>query len=256
MILLLSPSKIMKMDQVLPQMEYSTPVFMNRADELARQLQKLSEAELGKLLGITTKLVKQNYERFAVWSKKKRPPQAIPSVFAYHGEVYHGFQAHSLQPDDLLFSQNHVRILSGLYGVLRPLDLIQAYRLDVSSPLIPPGSGNLYSYWTSMVTKQIKKEMAGSGSKLLINLASQEYFKMLDIKSLQGSDLITPVFLENSPGGYKTVTVYAKRARGLMARFVVQNRITESEYLKAFDLEGYCFNPSMSDTRHWVFSRR
>lgn len=254
--ILLSPSKIMNMESATPDVAYSVPIFLQKANKLVIQLQKLKDSELANLLNTSSKLAKQSFGRYATWLKNPVHPIAKPSIHVYHGEVYNGLQAHSFHKDELLFSQKHVRILSGLYGILRPLDLIQAHRLDVSSPFKTASSGNLYDYWSTIITRQINKELTELKSDLIINLASQEYFKMLNLQTLKSRNIISPVFMENSPKGYKIVTVYAKKARGMMTRFIVQNKITDSEYLKAFDMDGYCFNHAMSDETHLVFTRR
>ena len=195
-----------------------------------------------------------NVERFAVWHTPFTPGNARQAVLAFKGEVYNGLQAWTLDEAGLAFAQEHLRILSGLYGLLRPLDLMQPYRLEMGRPIDTARGKNLYEFWGCTITDSLNEQLAALGSSTLINLASNEYFKAVKPKLVKG-EIITPEFKENKNGEYKMLGVYAKKARGLMSRFVIDNRITEPQELKRFDVEGYAFNSQLSTDTHWVFTR-
>ena len=203
---------------------------------------------------VSDKLATLTFERYAAWRSSPSPEEAQQTILAFSGEVFNGLKARSLKEKDLSFAQEHIRILSGLYGVLRPLDLILPYRLEMGSKMKNPGGRNLYEFWKNIIPGKIADDTGSQDSPVLINLASNEYFRSIQPGSFP-HEIITPVFKETDGAGYRNVTVYAKKARGLMLRFIIQNRINKPEYLKAFDEEGYCLNNDLSTRKEWVFCR-
>jgi cytoplasmic iron level regulating protein YaaA (DUF328/UPF0246 family) len=255
MITIISPAKSLDFNKTIPNgLKFTKAEFTHSSNDLAALLKKLNPAELQNLMGISLKLADLNYERYQQWQEKPQAEITRPALLTFNGEVYNGLDAASLSADDLQYAQNHLRILSGLYGLLRPLDLIQAYRLEMGIKLNNPKGDNLYKYWGSKIAEKIKDDLNKSGSNTLINLASNEYFKSIKpfIKDL---NIITPVFKENQNGNWKVITVYAKKARGLMSRFIIQNKINKAEDLKHFDLEGYFYNDPISKGNEIVFTR-
>ena len=203
---------------------------------------------------ISTKLALLNQERFAFWKPEFTTSNACQAIFSFRGEVYHGLDVRTMQIEDVEVSQKHLRILSGLYGVLRPLDLIQPYRLEMGTSCRFGKYDDLYHFWRKKITKQICNDLKESGSDLLINLASQEYFSAIDSKNLK-AQIVTPQFLEEKNGSFRMVTVYAKKARGMMTRYILENRITREEDLRGFNCDGYYFNSYLSKPRSPVFTR-
>ncbi len=255
MLAIISPAKNLDFNKNIPNgLKFSKAAFTNNANDLADLLKKFSPSELQNLMGISRKLADLNYERYRQWQEKPPSELTRPAILAFNGEVYNGLDAVSLSDDDLRYAQNHLRILSGLYGMLRPLDLIQAYRLEMGIKLNNAAGDNLYKYWGSGIADKIKEDLDKSGSDILVNLASNEYFKSIKpfIKDL---NVITPVFKENKNGNWKVITIYAKKARGLMSRFIIQNKINKAEDLKHFDLEGYFYNDLLSKGNEIVFTR-
>ncbi len=192
--------------------------------------------------------------RYRDWSKKFTPENSKPSIYAFNGDVYDGFDVQSLNAKDIAFAQDHIRILSGLYGALRPLDLMQAYRLEMGTPLKNARGKDLYAFWGSRVTNSLKQILYKQKKPVLLNLASEEYFKVLQSKDLD-CPVVAPIFQDAKDGKYKIISFYAKRARGLMARFVVQNRIIDPEDLKGFNLDGYRYYAAESKPGKPVFRR-
>lgn len=233
---------------------HTYPQYMDRAEELVRQLRNYSLSGLKSLMKVSDKLASLNFERYAQWLRSYSAEEGQQALLAFSGEVFNGLQARSLSEEDLLFAQDHIRLLSGLYGVLRPLDLILPYRLEMGTKMKNPGGRNLYEFWKDLIPHKIADETAQQKSKVLINLASNEYFKAIVPRSFP-YEIITPVFKETDGSGFRNVTIYAKKARGMMLRFIIQNRINKPEYLKAFDEEGYCFNNDLSTEKEWIFCR-
>ncbi len=203
---------------------------------------------------VSDKLATLTFERYAVWGSSYPAEEGQQAILAFSGEVYNGLQARSLNEEDLLFAQEHIRILSGLYGVLRPLDLILPYRLEMGTKMKNPAGRNLYEFWKAFIPKKIADDTGTQYTPVLINLASNEYFKSIQPGSFP-YEIITPVFKESDGAGYRNVTIYAKKARGMMLRFIIKNRINNPEYLKAFDKEGYFLNNDLSSDNEWVFCR-
>ncbi len=209
---------------------------------------------LVELMGISTNLGELNFHRFQSWHLPFTPENARQAVLAFNGEVFRGLNTTTLSEEQLQLAQTKLRILSGLYGVLKPLDLMQPYRLEMGTKMKYYKSQDLYAFWKQAITKKVNEAVAESGSNVLVNLASNEYFKSIDKKKLK-AEIVTPEFKDLKNGNYKMITVFAKKARGLMTRFILENNITDVESLQAFDLEGYNFNPRLSKPGNPVFTR-
>ncbi len=255
MLIVVSPAKSLDFQRPLPVTEYTQPGFLDRSEQLIEVLREKSPDEVAKLMSISDPLAILNVTRYAEWHRPFTVGNARQAVFAFDGDVYVGLDAYSLSPAQIAFAQQHLRMLSGLYGVLRPLDLMQAYRLEMGTRLANPGGKDLYAFWGDAITEALNAELAAQGgAPVLVNLASEEYFKSVRPKKL-AARVITPVFEEKKGAGYKIVSFYAKRARGLMSRYAIVNALREPEALKAFDLEGYAFSPAASEGDRWVFRR-
>jgi len=254
MLLILSPTKTMQDNVDMTINETTLPLFLEKANQLHEELKNLTVAELARTMQVNPQLAQLNYERFQQWHVRKHKENGIPAFFSYLGEVFRGLHAADLRKDDLLFAQNHVRILSGFYGILRPLDLVLPYRLEMGGRFAPAGYSHLYGFWKKDITQALKNALQEQGDQILINLASNEYYKVIDKKQL-AAQIITPVFKEARGDGYKMITIYAKKARGMMTRFIIQNRLKDTEQLKLFDQEGYYYNENLSTTTEIVFTR-
>ncbi|MFW5827082.1 MAG: peroxide stress protein YaaA [Alkalispirochaeta sp.] len=256
MIALLSPAKTMDFESAPPIDTYTQPHFLSEAGELADTATRLSPDEIGALMRINGELAQLTAQRFESWrqSKHDTPGEARQALFAFRGEVYRALDAAELNVDEIAFTQEHVRILSGLYGLLRPFDLILPYRLEMGSRLRNPRGTNLYEFWGSRIAARLEEESDTSQGAALINLASQEYMRAVPSAVLT-RPVITPVFKDRGTAGLRTIGVYAKRQRGRMARYLVQNHITEPEDLKSYEDDGYRFAPDLSDDRTWTFVR-
>lgn len=254
MLVILSPSKTMDFESASPASITSQPAFAKEAAELIRHLKKLSVSQLEDLMKISTKLAWLNQKRFALWNPEFTTDNSHQAIFSFKGEVYHGLDVQSMQIGNVENSQQHLRILSGLYGVLRPLDLIQPYRLEMGTSFRFGKYADLYHFWRQKITRQIGVDLNESGSNLLINLASQEYFSAIESKKLK-AEIITPQFLDSKNGALKMITVYAKKARGMMARYILDYHLNCEEDLRGFDSEGYYFNSNLSKPGSPVFTR-
>ena len=254
MLVVVSPAKNLDFDTQVPVSEYTQPALLGDADALAQECKALSPADLSSLMKISDKLATLNANRFAEFSTPFTPDNARQALFAFNGDVYTGLDAQSLSEDDIAYAQQHLRILSGLYGVLRPLDLMQAYRLEMGTKLANSRGKNLYEYWGDTVTTEINKALAAQGDNVLVNLASNEYFKSVKPKQVDGM-IITPVFKDKKNGQYKIISFFAKKARGLMARYILQNKVEDVAGLKAFDTAGYYFSEEQSTETELVFLR-
>ena len=255
MLTIISPAKIQNFNPQNTISDYTLPVFLKEANMLAKQLGSYSISELASLLHINSKIAEENANRYFHWKTPFTPENSKQAIFTYNGEVYRGLDAATLNNEEILYLQNHLRILSGLYGVLKPLDLIQPYRLDVKDRLTTEKGDNLYSFWKKRVTDETAKALKKSDNpNVLLNLASAEYTRMLDIKQLKVR-IIDFDFLQYNPDSdtFKPITIYLKRARGLMVRFVAQNRITDPEDLKAFSADGYWYSERFSTENKMVF---
>lgn len=261
MLLVLSPAKSLDFDTPLPftlaQQACNQPLFTAQAQQLMDLLRPQSPQEIASLLSISDKLAALNVARYLAWSPRATPQNARPAVLAFDGDVYVGLDARSLGTKDLAWAQEHLCILSGLYGVLRPLDLMQAYRLEMGTRLANPAGRDLYTFWGRHITDYLNTRLRSTDTThpVLVNLASQEYFKAVKTPLLQAM-VVECVFEETKGGPYKIISFAAKRARGLMARFAIQHQLTRPEQLRAFDAEGYTWNAALSSPERLVFRRR
>ena len=255
MLILLSPAKSLDYETPAPFAEFSLPQFLDRSAALIEVLRDLSPADIARLMAVSDALATLNFDRYAAWAPPFTPANAKQAIFAFNGDVYDGLAASTLTAADLQFAQTQLRILSGLYGILKPLDLMQPYRLEMGTRLATAAGKDLYAFWGERLLEAINAELAGMSRPVVINLASEEYFKAAVGRKING-ELIQPVFEDWKNGKYKIISFYAKRARGLMTRYVVDNRLTEPDGLKEFDYDGYAFVPDVSDDKSWVFRRR
>lgn len=259
MIFVLSPAKALDFETQPVTRSHSQPDYLDDAEALIDILRKMTPAEVAGLMGLSDKLATLNVARYETWSRPFVPDNAKQAVLAFNGDVYDGLDASSLSEEDLHWAQAHLRILSGLYGLLRPLDLMQAYRLEMGSRLANPAGPGLYAYWGDKLTLAINQlldaERDAGRAPVLVNLASMEYFKSIRVGKLSGS-LVSPVFEDWKDGRYRIISFHAKRARGLMARHAIRNRIEDVDALKNFDLGGYGFAADASDDATLVFRRR
>ena len=251
MLVVVSPAKKLDMSPKAENLETSEPIFSDDVDKLAKVAANLSEKNLQDLMKISPSLARLNKERFNAFGSQERKPAA----FAFAGDTYAGFDAQSLDEDALRWAQNHMRILSGLYGLLRPLDEIEPYRLEMGSRLKVDETSDLYTYWGNRLANELNNQAKNTNSSVLLNCASQEYFKAVDKSSLE-LEIVTPQFYEVSSKGPKQISFYAKKARGAMARYVIENRINTVKDLVQFDLAGYTYNKNESSPSSPVFFRK
>ncbi|MFO7747507.1 MAG: peroxide stress protein YaaA [Orrella sp.] len=254
MLLLLSPAKKLDYDSPLATNLHTDPQFVPQAKALIDVLKKKSASEVASLMSLSPTLAQLNVDRYAGWSDQFTQTNARPAMLAFNGDVYEGLQADSLSEADLKWAQDHVAILSGLYGVLRPLDLMQPYRLEMGTKLANPAGKNLYEFWRDKIAPYLNEQLAKDKTPVVVNLASDEYFKSVDTKTLNAR-IVQCVFQDQKGDAWKVISFYAKRARGLMARYAIENRINEPEKLTAFDLEGYRHAPDVSTPDKLVFRR-
>lgn len=254
MLVVISPAKTLDYETPPTLRDSSQPDFLDQSAQLIEELRALSPPQVSELMGISAKLGDLNFGRFLEWSKPFTPKNAKQAVLAFKGDVYTGLDAESLSQDDLLWAQDHLRILSGLYGLLRPLDLMQPYRLEMGTKFANQGGANLYEFWGARITDALNDCLSTEETPVLVNLASNEYFKSVKPKKL-AAEVITPVFKDWKGGKYKVISFYAKKARGVMTRFIISNRLTDPEGLKQFEEEGYSYNAAMSSAKEWVFTR-
>jgi len=255
MLIVLSPAKSLDYDTPPSTDKHTLPIFINESAKLVADLKKLSLQEVAELMDLSDKLAALNVARFGEWSKKFTAKNSKQAILAFNGDVYEGLDAASLSAKALDYTQDHVRVLSGLYGVLKPLDLMQPYRLEMGTAFKNTVGKDLYAFWGDKITLALKEELEKQKSKTLINLASDEYFKSVKADKL-GFPIVAPVFQDEKAGKYKIVSFYAKRARGLMTRFIIDNKIDKAADLKDFDYEGYKFAPRESTDAKPVFRRK
>lgn len=251
MLTILSPAKTLNVDKQELLTEYTLPVLLEESERLVTELKKYSSKRLAALMKINPKLAQLNFERYQEWTPQYNTGNAKQAILSFRGDVYNGLDAESFSQEDFHFAQHHLTILSGLYGVLKPFDLMKAYRLEMGTNLKTRQWKNLYDFWGDKITTTINQML---NQDELINLASKEYFKVIN-QNLLKCKIITPVFKENRNGTYKFVHIFGKKARGLMARFIIQNKITDPEQIKLFDLDGYYYNDRLSKDFEWVFTR-
>jgi uncharacterized protein len=255
MLVVISPAKTLDFETPWKLKNISQPDFLHESQYLIDQLRKLSAAKIGEMMSISEKLAILNAERFLNWHQPFTPENSKPAILAFRGDVYTGLDADSFSVKDTNFAQKHLRILSGLYGVLRPLDLIQAYRLEMGTGFKNNGGKNLYEFWGDKITEHFNNEFSNQKEPTLINLASNEYWSVVKPAKLQ-AEVISPIFKDEKNGEYKIISFFAKKTRGMMAAYIIKNQIKNPEDLKAFDLEGYRFNSKMSKGNEWVFLRK
>ncbi len=255
MLIIISPAKTMDYGTPVPTERSSTPAFLDKSKLLINRLRDFSALDLCELQHVSIKIAELNFERNQLWKTPFTTSNSRQAVFAFKGDVYNGLDAYTLNTKNLQFAQGHLAILSGLYGLLRPLDLIRPYRLEMATKLTTSSARNLYDFWDMIITDAINRQLSILKSDILINLASNEYFKAVRTKALQAR-IITPVFKEYKNGEYKVIAIYAKKARGLMSRFIVENELSDIQALKQFHGDGYQFKPALSDEGNWVFTRR
>lgn len=255
MLFLLSPAKSLDFDTPAPGVVHTQPQFVPQAQALIDILRERSPQEIAELMDLSDALSGLNVARYQAWSPKFTAKNAKQAVLAFNGDVYEGLDAKSLKADDLAWAQEHVAILSGLYGVLRPLDYMQPYRLEMGTKLANPQGKDLYKFWGTQISDYLNKQLSKQEQAVVVNLASQEYFKSVDRKALQAR-VVECVFEDFKGGKYKIISFLAKRARGLMARYAVLKRVKTVEQLEKFNLEGYAFEAAASEPDRLVFRRK
>ncbi|WP_255990802.1 peroxide stress protein YaaA [Chitinolyticbacter albus] len=251
MLMLISPAKSLDYASPLPTSHHTQPQYLKQSQALIKLLKPLAPAELSALMGISDELAVLNAGRYHAWQPPFTPDNARAAVFAFNGDVYEGLDAHSLNVTQHQYLERHLRILSGLYGLLQPFDLIQPYRLEMGTRLVGGHGKDLYAFWGDTLAKAVNEQ----ATKVVVNLASDEYFKSVGARRVKHR-LVTPVFEDWKGDRYKIISFYAKRARGLMVRYAAQHGITEADALKDFDLDGYRYVPAAGNADTWVFRRR
>lgn len=254
MLALISPAKKLMFEEKNDSLPITDPVFVKDANALAMTAKKLTRTDLKQMMKISDNLAELNWHRFQSFAAEPEKDAVKQAALAFAGDTYAGLDAESLDADDMKFAQDHLRILSGLYGLLKPLDAIQPYRLEMGRRIKTRRGENLYDYWGDRISNELDKELKAQESKVVINLASGEYIKAVAKKALK-APMIDMVFKQKNANEYRIIGLMAKRARGAMARYMIKHRIEEPEELKAFDAEGYRFRPSMSNDTSWVFTQ-
>jgi len=255
MLTVLSPAKTLDFDSEPVTDRFTQPDYLESSEKLIRKLRTLSRKKLGELMGISKDLAELNHGRYIDWHPEFTPENAKQAILAFKGDVYLGLEAETFTEEDFSFAQDHVRILSGLYGLLRPLDLMQPYRLEMGTNLPVRRKKNLYDFWGNTLTKDLNSLMAEHDEHVLLNLASNEYFSALQPKDVKGQ-VINPVFKDWKNGKFKIISFFAKKARGRMASWIVRNRIDRVEDIKDYSLDDYSYNQEMSEGQNWVFTRQ
>ena len=254
MLILISPAKTLDYQSPLATTRYTQPMLLEHSQQLIGVARKLSAPQIKALMGISDKLADLNATRFHDWHPDFTPENARQAILAFKGDVYTGLQAETFSEADFDFAQKHLRMLSGLYGVLRPLDLMQPYRLEMGIRLENPRGKDLYQFWGEEITHTLNAALHDQGDNIVVNLASDEYFRSVKPKALKGQ-IIKPVFLDEKNGKFKVISFYAKKARGLMSRYIIENRLSKPEQLTGFDSEGYFFDAESSSAEELVFKR-
>ena len=255
MLYLLSPAKSLDYDTPVGEVPHTDPRFVRESTRLITELRGKSPQEIAALMDLSDKLAALNAARYEAWSPRPSARNARQAMLAFDGDVYEGLAARTLKPADLAWAQSHVAILSGLYGVLRPLDRMQPYRLEMGTALAVGEAANLYQFWGTRISECLNEHLAHDKSPVLVNLASQEYFRAVDRQALRAR-VIECVFEDWKDGKYKIISFFAKRARGLMARYAITHRVATPRKLEGFDLDGYAFAPAASEPDRLVFRRK
>lgn len=254
MLILISPAKTLDYQSPLATERYTQPALLEHSQQLIKTARTLSAPQIKKLMGISDKLADLNATRFHDWQPDFTPENARQALLAFKGDVYTGLQAETFSDADFDFAQRHLRMLSGLYGVLRPLDLMQPYRLEMGIRFENERGKDLYQFWGDIITDTLNEALAEQGDEIVVNLASDEYFRAVKPKKLNAR-IIKPVFLDEKNGTFKVISFYAKKARGLMSRYIIEQRLTKPEQLTGFDHEGYFFDETASTPDELVFKR-
>ena len=254
MLHLISPAKTLDFVTPPKTAEFTQPRFLEHSQELITDLRQLRPEQVSKLMSISEKLGELNAQRFLEWETPFAPHNAKQAVLAFKGDVYTGMDAESFSKPDFNFAQQHLRILSGLYGLLRPLDLIQPYRLEMGTGFANARGKNLYHFWGDIITDQLNQELEAQKERVLVNLASNEYWGAVNTKKLH-AEVITPVFKDSKNGQYKIISFFAKKARGMMSAYIIQNKLKKVEAIKNFDTAGYRYDEQSSSPKEWVFLR-
>ena len=254
MLMVISPAKTLDYETPPATPRFTQPEHLDHAQELIAQLRDFSPAQIAELMGLSDKLAGLNAARFGSWERPFNPSNAKQALLAFKGDVYTGLNAEDFSEDDFDFAQSHLRMLSGLYGVLRPLDLMQPYRLEMGIRLENAKGKDLYQFWGEIITNTLNDAIKAQGDDIVVNLASDEYFRSVKAQKLN-AQIIKPVFLDEKNGKFKVISFYAKKARGLMSRYIIENRLTKPEQLTAFDSEGYFFDEELSGKGELVFKR-
>jgi uncharacterized protein len=250
----ISPAKTLDFETPPGTRKATKPQFLARATELVEDARALSQDEIRALMGVSADIAELNHRRFKDWSLPFNLDNAKQSLLAFKGDVYVGLQAHTLSAEQRNFAQQHLRILSGLYGLLRPLDLMQPYRLEMGLAFANRGGRNLYEFWGDSITTALNTQLRKSGTNILVNLASNEYFRAVQARALE-AEVVTPVFKDLKGGQYKVISFFAKRARGQMARFIIDHELNEPDGMKKFKTDGYRYNKAQSSAGELVFTR-
>ena len=253
MLTVISPAKKLDYSSTVEPQAHTQPELLSHAKELLKGLKTLSPQDVCALMGLSDKLGALNYERFQEWRTPFNQKNARQALLAFKGDVYQGLDAQSMSAGELAWAQDNLRILSGLYGLLRPLDLMQPYRLEMGTKYSNARGNDLYKFWGNIITDEINKVLVGK-TPVLLNLASNEYFKSVQTKDIKGQ-IISPQFMDKKDDKYKIISFYAKKARGLMSAYIIKNKITDVEKIKGFDSDGYSYNAAMSEGDKWVFTR-
>jgi cytoplasmic iron level regulating protein YaaA (DUF328/UPF0246 family) len=254
MLIVISPAKTLDFETPSHLKKFTQPIFLDQSQQLIDTLRAFDPTQISALMHVSDKLGELNWQRFQEWTPSFTPDNAKQALLAFRGDVYTGLDADSFTKADCDYAQKHLRILSGLYGLLKPLDLMQPYRLEMGTTLANWRGRNLYEFWGDRITEALNAELKKMKKPLLINLASEEYFKAVRPKALAG-DVLTPQFKERKGDDYKIVSFFAKKARGLMSAYIIRNRINSIAGLRNFSEDGYCFNAALSHDRNWVFTR-
>lgn len=255
MLMVVSPAKALDESTPVQTQLHTQGVLLDEAAQLIDELKGVGPVEIGQMMHISEKLSELNYERFQDWTMPFPKDRAKQAAWLFKGDVYQGLDAYSLDDKGIAYIQNHLAILSGLYGLLKPCDDMLPYRLEMGTKFANQKGKDLYAFWGSQITEELNKLLAQQNSQTLVNLASNEYFKAVKKKDLNGR-IVTPIFKDWKNGQFKIISFYAKKARGLMARYAADHKIENAEDLKFFNTEGYQFNPEMSSENDWVFTRK
>ncbi len=254
MLIVVSPAKTLDYESPLATERFTQPELIEHSKQLIDVCRKLTPADVASLMKVSDKIADLNVGRFQEWSETFTTDNSRQAILAFKGDVYTGLEAETLSEADFDYAQQHLRMLSGLYGLLKPLDLMQPYRLEMGTKLANDKGANLYQFWGNVITDKLNEAISAQGDNVLINLASNEYFKAVKTKNLDGQ-VITPVFKDGKNGQYKVISFYAKKARGMMARYIIENRIESVADLTKFDTAGYYFAEEESTPTELVFKR-